>query len=731
MRPVLRLAFLLLGIGTLLESPCLATPSPSPEPESPAAPVSVVERQALRRQGWPLTFGFPLPKGWVRPGEPLSVSSDRGTLPTQSEPLVLWEDGSVRWVLLDTQTDLGPGEKKRLFVEKKQAPSPPGAIRISDRNDFLLVDTGAFELRVSRRTFSVRLQVASPGGKHKDVPLGPFVVVGDERSVPLAPDRVDVVARGPLRAELSVEGKYANGLSYALRLEAYAGKPFLRVLHTVVHTRSETTLPLRRIGVDIPLALGKYPQYYAAVEDAAPLAGPLSSSGLQLTQVDARSFAEAGIERIGRLAGWFEVEGNDAGIGLHVPFFWQEFPQSVRLSPVGLTYSLRADVGPPAEFGIGSAKTHEFFLVLGTLEPERVRPVVLRRPGRATVAHVDPAWLVRTRALPNVVDPRKRPELLENARAGFARFWRTLGNERWDEAGGASCPPKSAERPRQGFFGMFHWGDWNFPGYHDTTKGCDAWGNQEYDLTQALALLFLATGDPAVHDYLVAAARHFSDVDVIRHLPSRPSWVGMNHPKNPGHFSFELGGVDPGHTWVEGLFSYWLLTGESRARDTALGIADALVRRGASKQRGNPRQFGWPALALAAAFDLTREARYAEAAEEYARRGMELHPARKGPEHWKMGILADALAYVHSVRPKPDYLTWLTEYGKRILEKNPKDIRFYPALAYLAARTGSGDYRRAAEKALERVRFGSWGKPFTVGVRYGFRIAYLLDTPSP
>src|SRR5262249_17961213 len=156
------------------------------------------------------------------------------------------------------------------------------------------------------------------------------------------------------------------------------------------------------------------------------------------------------------------------------------------------------------------------------------------------------------------------------------------------------------------FFGMFHWGDWNFPGYHDTTKGCDAWGNLEYDLAQVLALAYAATGEWSYYDGMVAAARHFMDVDVIHYHRAHPTWVGMNHPKNPLHFSFELGGVDLGHTWTEGLLSYYYFTGDARGLEAACGIADYLVQRiRGPLVLGNPRQFGWPQIALTAAYEAT------------------------------------------------------------------------------------------------------------------------------
>ena len=271
--------------------------------------------------------------------------------------------------------------------------------------------------------------------------------------------------------------------------------------------------------------------------------------------------------------------------------------------------------------------------------------------------------------------------------------------ERWDDSGQARCSAPSAtraagtpvaeasqaEHPRHGFYGMFNWGDWNFPGYHDTTKGCDAWGNLEYDTTQVLALAYAATGEQAYHESMVAAARHFMDVDRIYYQRAHPNWVGMNHPKNPLHFAFEIGGVDLGHTWTEGLLSYYYLTGDERGLDAARGIADYLVRRSRSAAlRGNPRQWGWPQIALVAAYEATGDAEYKSAAQVYARGGMAAFPPEK-LVGWKMGILADGLAYTHSVTHDPAMRDWLARYAAAVRARGGDvDPRFLPAVAYVA-----------------------------------------------
>jgi hypothetical protein len=231
---------------------------------------------------------------------------------------------------------------------------------------------------------------------------------------------------------------------------------------------------------------------------------------------------------------------------------------------------------------------------------------------------------------------------------------------------------------------------------------------------------------------MVAAARHFMDVDRIYHQRQHPNWVGMNHPKNPLHFSFSLGGVDLGHTWTEGLLSYYYFTGDERALEAARGIADYVVRRSrGAALRGNPRQWGWPMIALVATYEATGDAAYKDAAVAYARGGMAAFPAEK-LVGWKMGILADGLAYVHAVTNDATIRDWLTRYAAAVRGRGAEvDPRFLPGLAYVA-RLGRDDPGLGmAREAVAKLKFGNWGKPFTIAGRLGFRILSIAAAPPP
>ena len=63
--------------------------------------------------------------------------------------------------------------------------------------------------------------------------------------------------------------------------------------------------------------------------------------------------------------------------------------------------------------------------------------------------------------------------------------------------------------------------------------------------------------------------------------------------------------------------------------------------------------------------------------------------------------------------------------------KAREDVRAFPAVAYVAAITGNAAMRDAARARADRLDLGSWGKPYSINGRIGFRIESLLAAAPP
>jgi len=673
-----------------------------------------------------MTAGVPFPPGAVKDASQLRLSETGGgthvPLALQSRVLSRWPDGSARWLLLDWQTDLSARQERRFEVVPGSPLAPAHRVTAIDQGDRIEVNTGALQFNVPKRRFAILSEVRVDGRPVAGGAVSSFFDIGGKRIEAEPPTAVTVTEGGPLRARIELRGHYASVFDYVVRIDAFADQTFVRVFHTFEQHSPRAYTSVQQIGVEAPVTLTGTVTFSAGQENGQPFDGVVSPRGLTLVQEDNETLHVGELRRAGRAAGWVDLRDATQGLAVAARFFWQEYPQSFQLRPTGLTYNLWAPEAAPAIVGMGAAKTHEMvFAFHGAHAPEALLLDALTEP---LPARLDPQWIVASGALRNSLAPTPATMgFLRELEAGYRRYRADAENERWDDSGQVRCPDAAHERPRRGFFGMFNWGDWNFRGYHDTTKGCDAWGNLEYDTTQVLALAYAATGDPTYYDPMVAAARHFMDVDRIYYQRDHPNWIGMNHPKNPLHFAFELGGTDLGHTWTEGLLSYYVLTGDDRGLEAARDIADYLVRRlRAGVVRGNPRQWGWPQIALVAVYEATGDAKYKDAALEYARNGMAAHPPDRVKD-FKMGVLAEGLAYTHAVTRDAAIRDWLTRYAAAVSPRaGTIDPRYVPAVAYVGRLTGDERYLRAATATVPRLKFGDWGKPFTIAGRIGFSI---------
>jgi hypothetical protein len=688
--------------------------------------ITVSEHAGATGGVWPFAAGVPLPRGWVAEPSRLDLRDGKRALPVQARVLSRWSDGSPRWVLLDWQSELRAHGTQTFQVQRGTAAAAVSRVKTEELGDRIEVDTGALQFSVPKTRGALLQDVRLAGRPLLSGPVASFFVVDGKRSAAIATS-ARVIENGPLRVRIEVRGSAGKAFDYVARIDAYANQPYVRILHSFENHSPERYTAVQQIGIDVPLSLSGTIEYRAGRDGGPALEGRVREAPVDIYQEDNQGFHHGPAKGEGRLAGWVDLHDGARGVALVARYLWQEYPQSVQLRATGLTYNLWAPQAPvPAKVGMGAAKTHE--LVLHFHDAGRQPASLLEGLSAPVFGHVDAEWTVRSAALRNGVAPRPATKaFLSELGAGYARYVQHADREAWDDSGTVSCNTSPAhgpgERRRQGFYGMFNWGDWNFPGYHDDTKGCDAWGNLEYDMTQVLALAYAATGEWRYLDGMTAAARHFTDVDRIHYARERPAWVGMNHPKNPLHFAFELGGVDLGHTWTEGLLSYYAFTGDDRALDAARGIATYLIgrlRQGVLK--GNPRQWGWPQIALVGVYEMTGDQRYRSAALEYARRGMKLHPP-EATKDWKLGVLAEALGYTHSVTGDRGIADWLSRYAATVAAyPGTPDPRFLPAVAYVGRSASKPQYEQLATKAVPSLKFGNWGKPFTIAGRLGFAI---------
>jgi len=284
-------------------------------------PLRIPPTAATRETVFPITTGVPLPKGALfDPARARVVDAAGNEVASQKIVRSRWHepDGSIRWLGLDFDALLAPGQESGYALEfgtdarprtnderptndkGEAADSPqPGAngqrsgrsslvvrrssLVVEERPDHIVVDTGALRFEVAKKGFAGigRAWLDADGdGRFTEaeaVPApadarGSYVVdqAGTLYTSVLDPaPRVVVEERGPRRVCLAAKGWHVakDGrklCQYVLRIYAYAGKPYTRVFHTVVNTADSTRTFYADWGLDMPFAAGESYRFGAA-----------------------------------------------------------------------------------------------------------------------------------------------------------------------------------------------------------------------------------------------------------------------------------------------------------------------------------------------------------------------------------------------------------------------------------------------------------------------------------
>lgn len=695
-----------------------------------AVPLAVEEPAGIARHGFPATAGIPFPRGRVTRVDALWLAGPGGQPAlAQLRPLERWPDGSVRWLLVDFLADVAAGGRATYTLSDGGPRAPRGGsrVRLERRGGRHVLDTGPLRLAVDDTGATLLAEVAAGARRLPGAVALPAVVLGDASGGAPLPEAVRVETEGPVRTELLLRSRTPEGIAHEIRLAVFAGQPAVRVQHTLTNVGDPHYAMIRSVSVGVP---GRFQTAQIGVDHGVRTVSLDRAHTFRQTDESTLLLDGEAIARHG--SGWLRATGAEIAVTLASRYFSQEYPQAFVAAPTGLRLDVFATDSGGIPFGSGAAKTHEWWLFVEPAAGAHAPDQVAAAWAAPLVALPAPEWIVASRAVPQALAPGASGarDFLGRLATATSHYLAAARTARWDEGPAGPCAQRTRENPRTGFFGALNWGDWNFPGYRDPAEeGCDAWGNLEYDLPQVFGLAYLATGSRLFFDALVPAVRHYRDVDVVHHWADHPEWVGMNHPHKPMHFAFEsVHEVDLGHTWLEGLLTHYRITGEIRSLEAARAIADVLSN--SVDKAGNPRQLGWPMIALVAAADATGEGRYLDAARRYADRALHAVAPTPASGDWKMGILADGLASVHAATGELRYRQWLEAYAAALAgapERWP-DARFALPLGYLAGLSGE---RRQAASALgvaHRMPIGEWGKPLAIAGRVGFRLLAPLQS---
>ena len=599
--------------------------------------LSVSETRGIPHQSVPVTQGVPLPKGalhnldavWVEDGDGQPVSA-------QFRSLGRWADGSLKWVLTDfsARSDRDEGAVNYFFCYGQEPPqiASDETIQIEESEDRITVCTGPLRFAVNRRLFSliesaelgcldaegtfileykVYTQDVDSGGEawvriceSFDSTEGKRYLygMGGNCLASLAKDgfTVELEEVGPLRVVIKCNGAFEADIPFhhyggyrpfqlVTRIYAYAGQPYLRILHTVVMACNPRETEVEEIALRVPVSLKNPVRFRAA--SFRPVEDSLNpDEAVLLHQRSDNQFTLEG-QRVGeqriiaegeQTEGWMTVEDDQVGVGVGLRYMPEEYPKALRATGTGKGIDVflwkgvdgkRLSLKRYAEEmswgegegvyadGTGTAKTSEFFICFYKVSDRENVPDRLR--GLLTPPHVtiDPEWMAQCEVTGGFapVNADQFPES-ERMMSGFLDWLtRNIQLGRW--------------------YGFFDWGDalvtWEQDANDWRFYGRWGWCNSEWDPRHGVWIQYLRTGRADYFQLGEAMTRHSADVDTCHFHPFRPYMVGGCFRHSTDHF-----GDEPcaSHTFIDNWMDYYYLTGDLRTYEVLQEAGEFFLR---------------------------------------------------------------------------------------------------------------------------------------------------------
>ncbi len=614
-------------------------PAASAQTKTVALKLSTVPNGAA----WPVSSGVPIGQGEVFETANLRLSgANNAALATQKKVLSRWSDGSIKWVLLSF---LAPANQSQFALQYgAQIRDASSGFLVTNKPDgSVLVDTGVLQWRAEPQANEALKISLLQNGKEvlKNVRLVVEENSGRIFNSDFKPDEVKVEENGDQRAVILMRGSLASPdkskfFRYETRWQFARNSPVANVRVSLVNDQAKNAfseIKSANLRFDLP-AVNAQVQLGELGEFAA---SPTAKLGV-LQSFDDKFVAQtpAGEKSGKRFSGWLNWKNGTQNISLAVRDFWKLYPKALEV---------RGDV---LEIGLApQVQAEDYARFKGTVE--EYRSVYYLMNGnyklRAGVSFTTEIALdfagENGAALSQFAD---HPPLLiaspQHYRDSQAFGKIGLGDEfplikSYDEKAAGAFANYLADRDKLHEYGFMNFGDWW------GERGIN-WGNIEYDTQHAFFMQFARTGDVSFFRAGADAAIHNRDVDTIQydiaapdtefspgggHYSSGASAKGRAWTHSIGHtggyFSESpvegqgspSAGFTSSHTWAEGHYEHYFLTGDTRSLETANNIADVYDTYGTiNYDFSNCRVPGWTLIFTMGAYNATGDPFYLNAA---------------------------------------------------------------------------------------------------------------------
>ena len=491
--------------------------APADAPSRLVSPVTLIA-QGTPGEGQAITMGIPFPEGRLGSPRRLRLCDSQGrALPLQTQPLALWRDGTLRWLLIDTVADIPPSGKAELTLDTpaEGAEEPIGGPLPMPFG--VLEDSGAF--------------ACTEGAP---VPLsGQWDMVArfSDRTfrASLAPRSVRVETDGSLRETVVVEGALSDGaeapFTYEVRFTLHAGQRRVEIALSFLLVAEEPEVQLQEMTLVLSGDLAPGTVVFGGENAIAVQRAAGETASLLQDTLDhyAVSVGDGEAAAGNRAAGWVRT----SGVTVAVRRFWQQFAKGIDVSDGGVRIELWSPEAGSRRFGRGAAKTHNILLSFGDGDPSQLAAAFEYPP----VLYAGAQWYFDSVGLGDFPIPSEKHAQID------AIFEYAVGRRIADQ-------PRRADTS----YDMVHYGDIGHI-------------NSEIDAPKALFMQWARTGDRKWLDFALDWSLHSQDIDVCHYSPN-PREIGIHHSHYPSDHN--NGGLTLTHTWIEAQLFRYYLTGDRR-----------------------------------------------------------------------------------------------------------------------------------------------------------------------
>ena len=595
-------------------------------------PILVEETIGRDRNDELLRFGVPVPRGALRSGMHVTLTDPQDRpLATDVRPLLLWSDGSIKWLRVNAPVSVPGGQRATFHLNSAEpmpaaSPHPVPGLRV-EKDSGYTIDTGVATFRVGLNGSLIESVMVQGVGLLDDA--GVRLSLTGCKGLPYRPvtSELFLEEEGPLRAAVVLEGHFvpvreATGvpvrLEFKARLIFIAGQSVVQLevqLHNPSAARhpgglwdlddrgtamfEDVSLSLKPMGRIEEIRWSAQDAHDVHVEVPKDLTFYQDSSGGENwdsdNHVDGRSqptvtfrgyrvtYGDPGKMRLiaeGDRPTPALAAASDRGVfAATVLDFWQNFPKALRWSEEILDVALFPwECRTPHALQGGERKRQTILLEFG---PAGAMPSLeqWQHPLRVSL---DPEWVDASGALQGFI-PAARDrngdylEYIQSVIEGPEAF--VAKRERIDEYG------------------------WrNFGDLYADHEAVEAKGwrplvshyNNQYDFIYGALIHHLRTGDLRWRTLAEDAARHMMDVDIYHTDEDKPAFNhGLfwhtDHYKPAAtctHRTYSAqngrglsygGGPSNEHNYTSGLLLYYCLSGDPEAAEAVRELAGWVI----------------------------------------------------------------------------------------------------------------------------------------------------------